>query len=133
MNHLLDVNVLVAWGWEDHEDHQRVVRWITTEFKNKKNIFLTSAIPELGFVRVSVQRSQGELAPSQVSEVLQGMLHALAPQHRFLPDDLSAYHWPSWCQSASHTTDAHLYSLAKKHEAILVTLDRGIPDAFLIN
>ena len=31
MSHLLDVNVLVAWGWSDHVDHQRTVRWIAKQ------------------------------------------------------------------------------------------------------
>jgi hypothetical protein len=28
MNYLLDVNVLVAWGWADHTEHRRVGLWI---------------------------------------------------------------------------------------------------------
>jgi hypothetical protein len=28
MNYLLDVNVLVAWGWADHADHRRAAAWI---------------------------------------------------------------------------------------------------------
>ena len=26
--YLLDVNVLVAWGWADHADHLRAAKWI---------------------------------------------------------------------------------------------------------
>lgn len=132
MKYLLDVNVLVAWGWLDHEDHQRVVSWIKTELQKKRSLFLTSAIPELGFIRVSVQRSQGEVTIIEASDVLKSMLEALSPRHQFLPDDLSACHWPTWCKTASRTTDAHLLSLAKTHKAQLATLDQGIPGAFLI-
>jgi predicted nucleic acid-binding protein len=59
MNYLLDVNVLVAWGWGDHTDHDRVARWIASLPGGRSHLLLTSAIPQLGFVRVSVQRSNG--------------------------------------------------------------------------
>ena len=28
MKFLMDVNVLVAWGWQDHADHTKICRWI---------------------------------------------------------------------------------------------------------
>lgn len=132
MNYLLDVNILVAWGWADHTDHKKVARWIAKEHKKKKSLLLTSAIPELGFVRISVQRSQGEITPQEATHVLQGMLHVLGKQHHFLPDDLQVDHWPKWCLTATRTTDAHLFSLAEKHGALLATLDQDIPGAFVV-
>jgi predicted nucleic acid-binding protein len=128
MKYLLDVNVLTAWGWADHADHDRVARWIGKVRKKGGDGLLTSAIPQLGFVRVSVQRTGGEVSP----EVLTGMLRALGSGHEFVPDDQEASRWPAWCQAASRTTDAHLLGLAKAHGAELATLDRGIPGAFII-
>ena len=58
MKYLLDVNVLVAWGWSDHVEHERTATWIAAARKQKTTTLLTSAIPELGFMRVSVQRTQ---------------------------------------------------------------------------
>ena len=50
MNYLAEVNILVAWGWSDHVDHERTVAWIAATRKQKATKLMTSAIPELGFV-----------------------------------------------------------------------------------
>jgi hypothetical protein len=60
------------------------------------------------------------------------MLASLGPAHCFLPDDLPATEWPTWCKGASQTTDAHLQALAAAHGAQLATLDTSIPGAFVI-
>ena len=57
MKYLLDVNVLVAWGWADHVEHERTVTWIAAAKRRKATMLITSPIPQLGFVRVSVQRT----------------------------------------------------------------------------
>lgn len=132
MNYLLDVNVLVAWGWKDHADHGRVVRWVAGQRTATGTLLLTSPIPELGFVRVSVQRSRGQVSPDQASSVLASMIQSLGPAYAFLPDDEAVRSWPSWCVGQARTTDAHLMSLAEAHGAALATLDQGIPGAFLI-
>ncbi|HIG31655.1 MAG TPA: VapC toxin family PIN domain ribonuclease [Verrucomicrobiales bacterium] len=132
VRYLLDVNVLVAWGWSDHMDHDRTVHWIRIVMKKTANRILTSSIPQLGFVRVSVQRSLGQVKPAKAGQTLQGMLNALGKHHEFLSDDQSSIIWPTWCQGASRTTDAHLLTLARAHNARLATLDKGIPNAFLI-
>jgi predicted nucleic acid-binding protein len=133
MNYLLDTNLLVAWGWADHADHRRAAVWIG-EMKARRGIKLvTSAIPELGFVRVSVQRTGGRLPVAAAAATLAGMLKSLGKTHLFLADDCSAVpRWPDWCRGASRTTDAHLVTLAEQHACRLATLDEGIPNAFLI-
>ena len=133
MNYLLDVNVLVAWGWADHADHLRAARWVG-EMKSKRGVRLfTSAIPELGFVRVSVQRTGGRMSVAEAAATLAGMLRTLGKCHAFLADDLtSTGTWPAWCGSASRTTDAHLGGLAHRHNLLLATLDEKIPGSFLI-
>lgn len=132
MPHLLDVNVLVAWGWADHMDHNRTVRWIAGQKKSRASRLYTSAIPEMGFVRVSVQRAAGRVTVPQAAEVLRGMLNSLGKVHQFLPDDLAGTEWPGWCQSAGRTTDAHLLTLARRHGLQLATLDTEIPGAMLV-
>ena len=132
MNYLLDVNVLVAWGWGDHPDHDRTGRWIAGARAARSDTLLTSAVPQMGFVRVSVQRSRGSLSPAEAGKRLEKMLRTLGASHGFLADDQTGFDWPAWCTGASHTTDAHLLALAKKHGAGLATLDTGIPGAFLI-
>jgi predicted nucleic acid-binding protein len=132
VRYLLDVNLLVAWGWEDHIDHNRAAKWIAGTKRFRNTMLLTSAIPQLGFVRVSVQRMAGRLTLSEAAEVLAGMINSLGRNHGFVPDHIDSTKWPSWCKSASRSTDAHLLSLAAAHEAKLATLDSGIPGAFLL-
>ena len=133
MKYLLDVNVLLAWGWADHADHHRAVRWIVSVKQTRGARLLTSPIPELGFVRVSMQRAAGRLDISAATHTLASMLQSLGRHHAFLPDDCSAAkEFPAWCGAASRTTDAHLVLLAHAHGAALATLDTGIPGAFLL-
>ena len=79
MNYLLDVNVLVAWGWSDHVDHERTATWIATARRQKATKLMTSAIPELGFVRISVQRTGGRVTVAEATETMAGMVAAWAP------------------------------------------------------
>jgi predicted nucleic acid-binding protein len=133
VKYLLDVNVLLAWGWTDHTEHRRAASWIASAARRRSVTLLTSSIPELGFVRVSVQRTGGRLPVAEAAETLRGMLESLGGRRRFLPDDLSsAADWPDWCGSASRTTDAHLLKLAPNNGALLATLDAAIPGAHLI-
>lgn len=133
MNYLLDVNLLVAWGWSDHVDHRRAAAWIRSIKSRRSDRLLTSAIPELGFVRVSYQRAKGRIQLDEAVATLESMLRSLKTKHHFLADDLpSTLALPTWCEGASRSTDAHLLSLATRHRAILATLDAGIPGAFLI-
>ena len=132
MSYLLDVNVLVAWGWTDHADHNRAVRWLADCKRTRGLMLMTSPIPELGFIRVSVQRAAGRISVKMAADVLRGMLGALGAKHRFLADDLHCEEWPAWCTSAAHTTDGHLLLLAKRHGIHLATLDAGIPGARLL-
>ena len=132
MKYLLDVNVLVAWGWKEHADHERVAKWLAFERGKPDSGFLTSPIPELGFVRVSVQRAAGTIAVREACSALEGMLASLGRSHSFIPDDQRGSGLPIWCKVAARTTDGHLLALASAHDAKLVTLDTGIPDAFVV-
>jgi predicted nucleic acid-binding protein len=132
VNYLLDVNVLVAWGWSDHVDHERTAAWIAAARRRTSTKLMTSAIPELGFVRVSVQRTGGRVTVAEATETLAGMVAALGARHVLLADDQAARRFPDWCSTASRTTDAHLLELASVHGAKLATLDAGIPGAFLV-
>ena len=131
--YLLDVNMLVAWGWADHLDHERVAEWIAARLNEADPPrLMTSPIPELGFVRVSVHRGGGQVSPGQASSVLESLIATLGTSHEFLADDRGARMWPDWCRGAARTTDAHLLGLAESHGAELATLDLGIPGAFVI-
>lgn len=132
MKYLLDVNVLVAWGWKEHSDHKRVAQWVGRERGQPDTQLLTSPIPELGFIRVSVQRAAGAVAVKEACAALDGMLASLGKNHAFIPDDRRGTRLPTWCKGAARTTDAYLLALANAHGAKLATLDMGIPGAFIV-
>jgi toxin-antitoxin system PIN domain toxin len=132
VKYLLDVNVLMALGWTDHPFHDRAERWLVSLRTVKSSAILTTPITEIGFVRVSAQRSLGQASVGQASVVLNGILSSAGVAHLFLPDDERGVVWPGWCQSAAQTTDAHLSALARKHQAELATFDTKIPGAFVI-
>jgi len=132
VRYLLDVNLLVAWGWADHADHDRVAAWIGRVRRARSAKLITSPIAELGFVRVSVHRAGGRVTPEEAGRTLAGMLAALGNHHEFLPDDQPGTSWPGWCRGAGQTTDAHLAELASRHSARLATLDTAIPNAFVL-
>jgi toxin-antitoxin system PIN domain toxin len=133
MSHLLDVNVLIAWGWSDHPHHDRVDKWIRAVTSQRGGLLHTTSIAEIGFVRISVQKSLETVSVHEAAERLDHLLTKLGTHHRFLPDDLSSRRdFPAWCKSYKHTTDSHLLALAEKHGVQLATLDTGIPGAFII-
>lgn len=132
MSHLLDVNALVAWAWTDHPHHLRVDRWIAMILATGKGQLATTAIVELGFVRVSVLRNPQGTTVQMASQRLSELVGFLKTRHRFVDDNLPSSSFPNWCVKASSTTDAHLLALAEKHGLQLATLDTGIPGAFLI-
>jgi hypothetical protein len=80
---LLDVNVLMALLWENHEHHAKARSWL-------KQIpsFATCPVAQLGFARVSSHPLLGfGMKPEDAFSVLRRFL--ADPRHRFLPDDLS--------------------------------------------
>jgi predicted nucleic acid-binding protein len=132
VKYLLDVNILVAWGWREHIDHERVAKWLAKGRGQSGVEFLTSPIPELGFVRVSVQRAAGGIAVREACSALEGMLSSLGKTHSSIPDSLRGSELPAWCKGAARTTDAYLLALANSNGAELATLDTGIPNAFIV-
>ncbi|MGL4401219.1 MAG: TA system VapC family ribonuclease toxin [Luteolibacter sp.] len=116
MSWLLDVNLLLASRWTTHPDHEAARVWLEAQPE-----FYTTAIVELGFLRVS-------LSPGY-SATWEDTQHSLAsllarPAHRFLADDLSATDSPE--SNYKDTTDAHLIHLAIRHGLKLATLDKAL-------
>jgi len=61
--------------------------WIAAASRRKATKLMTSAIQELGFVRVSVQRTGGRVTVGEATETLAGMVAALGARHVLLADD----------------------------------------------
>jgi uncharacterized protein len=132
MKYLLDVNALVALGFLQHEFHERTARWVRAIVLEKTAELATCAITELGFVRVLVQAPQYGFNVLQARQLLMQVKSAGVPKFVFVPDDHGISDLPRWVRTARQITDGHLAGLARSRGAILATLDRKIPGAFLI-
>jgi predicted nucleic acid-binding protein len=67
MKYLLDVNALVALGFDHHEFHARVATWIKAA---RFPAMATCSIIELGFVRVLAQAPSYEITVTQARALL---------------------------------------------------------------
>jgi len=132
MKYLLDVNALVALGFLEHEFHQRVALWVRRLAAKGIPDLATCSITELGFVRVLAQAPQYGFSVGQACNLLRGLKAARAANFTFLADDQDIPRLPGWVKMARQTTDGHLVQLAAARGAVLATLDRRIPRAFLI-
>lgn len=79
----LDVNLLMARLWENHEHHRIAREWLT-----RTTDFATCPVSQLGFARVSSHPLLGySMSPDQAFGVLRRFL--ADSRHHFVPDDLS--------------------------------------------
>jgi predicted nucleic acid-binding protein len=116
MTFLLDVSVLLAWLWDNHELHSRVIRWQT----NKS--VAVCPIVELGFLRISTQPAFGA-SMSQAREMLAAWHQKVRPKN--VPCDLVALDSDP-APVSGKTTDFYLASLAEKHGMRWATLDESV-------
>lgn len=127
MTRLLDVNVLMALLWENHEQHERARRWLLTVTE-----FSTCPVTQLGFARVSSHPMLGYgLLPEQAFAVLRRFL--ADARHRFLPDDLSSEDrilLTDRIPGSNHITDYYLAAMALQHGLVLATFDAALSRAF---
>ena len=127
MTFLLDVNVLMALLWENHEHHQIARRWLRTAAA-----FATCPVSQLGFARVSSHPLLGySMSPDEAFGVLRRLL--ADSRHRFVPDDLSCEDRAvrtDLMGGANEITDHYLVALARQHRLSLATLDEPLARAF---
>lgn len=127
MTCLLDVNILMALLWENHEHHSKVRPW----FKSV-SAFATCPISQLGFARVSSHPLLGlGMTPDDAFGVLRRLL--ADPRHRFIPDDLSSADRvvrTDLMTGANQITDRYLIALARQHGCSLATLDEPLAKSF---
>lgn len=130
--YLLDINVLLAFAYDEHVFHPRVSRWIKHVESEKATTpcFATCSITELGFIRIAGRRHglAENLTFARVD--LRRIKAALGLV--LLGDGLDGNWLPDWVMKADQTTDEHLMELAEAHHVQLATFDTGIPGAVLI-
>lgn len=129
MRHLLDVNALIAYGFRRHDSHDQVGSWILSR---KGDHFLTCPITELGFVRVLGNARTYGMDVIRAKELLLDLKARIALPLEFIPDTNDVGSLPRWVKTPLRVTAGHLVQLAKSNGAVLATLDKGIPGAFLI-
>ena len=127
MTRLLDVNLLMALLWENHEHHTRSRSW----FKGV-SAFATCPVVQLGFARVSSHPLLGcGLTPELAFGVLRQFM--ADPRHEFLFDDLSCTDRvvrTELMAGANQITDRYLIALARQHGFCLATLDQPLAKSF---
>lgn len=123
MTCLLDINLLMALLWENHEHHALARRWL-------KGVpaFATCPVSQLGFARVSSHPLLGYgLTPELAFTVLRRFL--ADPRHRFVPDDLSCEDRvvrTDLVGGPNQITDRYLVALSRQHRCTLATLDEPL-------
>ena len=127
--HLLDVNVLVALLWTNHEQHEAASSWFK---RHHRSGWATCPMTQAGFVRVSSNpRVFGHApAPWKAAEILERNL--AHPSHRFLPDDVGVRDavapFEDRLSGHQQVADAYLFGLAVRKRAVLTTFDAGIAE-----
>lgn len=123
---LLDINLLVALAWPNHEHHDLATGWFR---RNGRAGWATCPLTQSGFVRVSSNQSAipGAKSPSEAAKLLLQIVSL--PEHVFLTDDLSLvgsrFVELRKLTGYRQVTDAHLLGIALRHGARLATIDRG--------
>lgn len=129
MKCLLDVNALIAFGYNHHQFHARVAGWVRSQ---QIDALLTCPITELGFVRILAQTAAYGFTVPQARDLLLQLKKSSAFRLEFVLDRNDISFLPSWVQFPKQTTDGHLLELAAAHGAVFATIDHRIPGACFI-
>jgi uncharacterized protein len=121
---LLDVNVLLAMAWPNHQHHEAAHQWFS---RVSARTWATCALTELAFVRISANPAFTPSAVSPADAVRLLDRTRAHPGHRYwheLPgvDDLAEMRLGGHQQ----VTDAYLVLAAKLNGGVLATFDRSI-------
>ncbi len=124
---LLDINVLVALLWSNHEQHEAALAWFT---KRRRGKWATCPMTQAGFVRVSSNPRVFPDAPSPVKAVELLSANLRHPEHCFwkdeVPFDEAVGCFGDRFTGHKQVSDAYLFGLAIHKGGRLVTFDSGI-------
>jgi uncharacterized protein len=128
---LLDVNVLVALMWPDHDFHEVVQAWFG---QNARKGWATCPITQAGFVRIVSNPSFSIRAVTPPDALRTLDLTLQHPAHHFWPDDLLLSDALAIVGKRllghQQITDAYLLGLAIHKKGRLATLDRSVVELF---
>lgn len=125
--HLLDVNALIALGWDAHLHHDTMLAWFK---RHAHEGWATCAFTHAGFVRVLSQPALGAAA-SSVAELSESLASNLAhPAHRFVALNFGFADVLACCTGGvvghRQVTDAYLLTAAIRARMKLLTFDTGV-------
>ena len=125
---LLDVNVMLALAWPNHQFHESAMRRLEVDGCK----WATCALTELGFIRLSSNASVVGVSksPAEVAKLLSRMV--ADDKHAYLdllPSPVSRQFLDFWKKilGSRQVTDIYLLALARANNATLVTFDTRIP------
>lgn len=127
MNLLLDVNVLVALLWPDHEAYDRAQDWFG---RKARSGWATCPFTQAGFVRIvsNPAFSTHAVTPQEATRLLVANLNH--PGHKFWKDEIafSDAVQPFRVRLTGHqqVPDAYLLGLAMHQRGKLATFDKKI-------
>ena len=117
---LLDVSVLLALAWRNHQFHHVATR----RLERGQERWATCALTELGFIRLSSNPSAiaGAKTPAQAARLLMAMIKD--PRHAYL-ERLASPANLDFGKVLGHNqiTEAYLLALARHHGATFLTFD----------
>jgi hypothetical protein len=123
---LLDVNVLLAIAWPNHQFHAAANAALSS-----RNRWATCALTQLGFIRLS--SNPAAVATARSPQEAAGLLARLVADslHVYLnslPAPISEDWRDAFATLLGHqqVTDAYLLRLASANDAVLVTFDRRL-------
>jgi toxin-antitoxin system PIN domain toxin len=125
--YLLDINVLVALFWTNHEHHEAAIDWFR---RRQKAGWATCPLTQAGFVRVSSNPRVFPDAPSPAKavEILQANLKH--PAHRFFKDEIgfpeAVKRFSGAFSGHQQVTDAYLFGLAVHRGGVFTTFDTSV-------
>ncbi len=121
---LLDVNVLLAIAWPNHQFHAAAL----ARLESRTNRWATCALTQLGFIRLSATPAVVGAAksPAEAAALLRAMIQDR--QHTYLeslPSPVEDDSGPAFDRilGAKQVTDAYLLAIARRHKATFVTFD----------
>lgn len=124
---LLDVNVLLALAWSNHEQHQAAHAWCA---RQRRFRWASCPSTQSAFLRISMQPAivKRNLSGAEALELLGQNLKR--PGHEFWAEDRSLDEvlglFGARLVGHQQVTDACLLSLAIRHKGKLATFDRGV-------
>lgn len=123
--YLLDINVLIALAWDDHEHHARAHAWFA---RLASGSFATCNVTQSGFVRLSLNPSvvHCQIGITDAFAMLESFTKH--PSHSFCEDGALQTELPGWQNVTSYkqVPDTNLRLIAHRHGCKFVTLDDGI-------